>query len=71
LLYAADVISHDIGFEHPDWQGPFEAIPEVSLETRRKLLEDATRSRVIWVGFHLSGPGTVETSGDAYRLVAT
>jgi glyoxylase-like metal-dependent hydrolase (beta-lactamase superfamily II) len=71
LLYAADVISHDLGFEHPDWQGPFEAIPELSKQTRRTLLEDAVRSRTIWVGFHLSGPGTVEKSGDAYRLVAT
>jgi glyoxylase-like metal-dependent hydrolase (beta-lactamase superfamily II) len=69
LLYAADVISHDLGFEHPDWQGPFEAIPELSRQTRRKLLEDAVRSQTTWVGFHLSGPGTVEKSGEGYRLV--
>jgi glyoxylase-like metal-dependent hydrolase (beta-lactamase superfamily II) len=67
LLYLADTVVHELDFEHPEWLSAFDAIPNVTIQTRRRLLGQAARDGVPIVAFHV-GHGRVSSVDGAYRF---
>jgi glyoxylase-like metal-dependent hydrolase (beta-lactamase superfamily II) len=68
-IYLGDVVTHESMFEHPDWLGAAEAMPAMSISTRRRILERAVRDRLAVVAFHLPTFGGCLAEGDAFRFV--
>jgi glyoxylase-like metal-dependent hydrolase (beta-lactamase superfamily II) len=58
-------------FEHPEWRFSFDAIPELAVETRKKLLDRAATDKVKLLGFHWKYPGVgfAERKDNVYRYV--
>lgn len=69
FLYLADAVVHELNFEHPDWLSAVDTIPQVTVETRRRLLDRAVERGSIVTAFHLDRVGHVEASHGSYRLV--
>lgn len=69
LLYIADAVVHELDFEHPEWLAAFDAIPNQTIETRRRLLERAATEGSPIVAFHV-GYGRVSRTERAYRFGA-
>jgi glyoxylase-like metal-dependent hydrolase (beta-lactamase superfamily II) len=66
-IYAGDAVLDPVNFEHPGWYTLFDAIPEATVKTRRRLLEIAAREGSIFIGFHL-GVGRVSRRGSAFHF---
>jgi hypothetical protein len=43
--------------EHPDWCPTFDALPPLSRESRRGLVERARREHALVLSYHLPWPG--------------
>jgi glyoxylase-like metal-dependent hydrolase (beta-lactamase superfamily II) len=56
-IYVGDMIHHPLQVEHPDWCPTFDALPPMSRETRRNLLERARREHALVLSYHLPFPG--------------
>jgi glyoxylase-like metal-dependent hydrolase (beta-lactamase superfamily II) len=56
-VYVGDLIHHPLQIEHPDWCPTFDALPPLSRETRRNLLERARREHSLVLSYHLPWPG--------------
>jgi glyoxylase-like metal-dependent hydrolase (beta-lactamase superfamily II) len=70
-LYAADTVIHESQFEHVDWVSALEAMPDLVVETRKRILERAARRQSLFVGFHLPRTGHVVADQAGYRLTPT
>jgi glyoxylase-like metal-dependent hydrolase (beta-lactamase superfamily II) len=68
VVLSADALLDVTNFEHPDWYSPVDAIPELAISTRRRLLDEVARDRSIFVGYHLGPAGRVERVGTRFRL---
>lgn len=66
-IYAGDAVLDAVNFEHPDWYTLFDANPEATIKTRRRLLELAARDGSVFTGFHL-GVGRVSRRGSAFHF---
>ncbi len=67
-IFAADAVIHEANFAHPEWLSAFDSIPQIALDTRRRILEEAARDASLFIGFHLWLPGYLEKRRDAYRF---
>jgi glyoxylase-like metal-dependent hydrolase (beta-lactamase superfamily II) len=56
-IYVGDLIHHPLQVEHPDWCPTFDALPPLSRETRRQLIERARREHALVLSYHLPFPG--------------
>jgi glyoxylase-like metal-dependent hydrolase (beta-lactamase superfamily II) len=57
LLHIADAAHHHtLSFEHPDWKFVADVLPDVAVETRRRLLDRAAKERLTIFGAHLPFP---------------
>lgn len=73
LIVTGDVTPNEIiSFEHPDWAFGFDAIPDLGIETRKKLIDKAAADGTTMLGYHWTYPGVgkVEKKDAAYRFVA-
>ena len=73
LLLMADTINSPfIGFPHPDWRFGFDAIPELAIASRKKLLAMAAADQMKMIGYHWPYPGIgyAEKKDGAFRFVA-
>jgi glyoxylase-like metal-dependent hydrolase (beta-lactamase superfamily II) len=52
-IYLGDVITDELLFDRMEWMTAAEAIPALSLATRRRLLERAARENLLVAAFHL------------------
>jgi glyoxylase-like metal-dependent hydrolase (beta-lactamase superfamily II) len=69
LIIVVDaVVRADMYFAHPDWKFGFDSIPDVAIETRKKLLDRAATDKVKMIGYHWPAPGVgfAERKGTAY-----
>jgi glyoxylase-like metal-dependent hydrolase (beta-lactamase superfamily II) len=72
LIIVADAATSPIvSFEHPDWVFGFDTLPDLAIDTRRKLLDRAAKDRPRLLGYHWTFPGLghAERRGAAYRFV--
>lgn len=73
LIVGGDVLTHPlISFAHPEWRPTADHVPDVAVETRKRLLDRMAADRSKLIGFHLPFPGVgaVERKDGAYRFVA-
>jgi glyoxylase-like metal-dependent hydrolase (beta-lactamase superfamily II) len=68
VVLSADALLDAVNFAHPDWTSVVDAIPDLAISTRRRLLEEAARGESVFVGYHLPDAGRVRKVGSAYRL---
>jgi glyoxylase-like metal-dependent hydrolase (beta-lactamase superfamily II) len=74
LIVGGDVLTHPlISFAHPEWRPTADHVPDVAVDTRRRLLDRIATDRSKLISFHLPYPGVgiVERKDSAYRFVAT
>lgn len=66
LLHTADAFHHPVELYHPEWYFSFDADPEATVSTRRRLLDMAAREDIPTFAYHMSFPGIgdVESEGD-------
>jgi glyoxylase-like metal-dependent hydrolase (beta-lactamase superfamily II) len=72
LIVGGDVLTHPfISFAHPEWRPTADHVPDVAVETRRKMLDRLATDKSRLIGFHLPYPGVgiVEKKDNAYRFV--
>ena len=67
-IYMGDAVIDESNFEHPDWVSAFESIPNMSVTTRRALIEKAIRENRLLVAFHLTARGYAERADGNYRF---
>lgn len=73
LIITGDALSNQlISFEHPGWKFGFDAIPDLAIENRRKLIDRMVADASTVLGYHFAYPGLgkAEKAGDAFRYVA-
>jgi glyoxylase-like metal-dependent hydrolase (beta-lactamase superfamily II) len=73
LIVGGDVLTHPlISFAHPEWKPTADHVPDLAIDTRKRLLDRLAADRSKLIGFHLPYPGigTVERKDGAYRFVA-
>ena len=56
-VYTGDMFHHPAQIEHPEWSPLFDALPELSADTRRKMFERARREHFPLLTAHLPTPG--------------
>lgn len=71
LIITADATTNQIvAFEHPDWAFGYDALPDLAIRNRQRLLDQAATDRIRLLGYHWSEPvGFAERRGSAYRFV--
>jgi glyoxylase-like metal-dependent hydrolase (beta-lactamase superfamily II) len=67
LLYLADVVLHEEQFAHPDWTSVVDVDPEMTVATRRVLLDQAVTRGAMVAGFHLRDATRLSRDGPRYR----
>jgi glyoxylase-like metal-dependent hydrolase (beta-lactamase superfamily II) len=69
-VYVGDLVHHPLQVEHPDWSPVFDALPPLSRETRRNLIDRARRERSLVLSYHLPFPGVGRVDSGAWRPVS-
>ncbi len=62
-IYLGDALIHTSQFENPKWTAAFDALPEVTVESRRRLLELAASRDLTTMASHVAGRGRVRVRG--------
>jgi glyoxylase-like metal-dependent hydrolase (beta-lactamase superfamily II) len=58
-IYCGDLLHHVCQLDHPEWSPAFDLLPEVSAESRRRILGQALRDQAVLLTAHLPTPGIV------------
>ncbi|MBV9578347.1 MAG: MBL fold metallo-hydrolase [Chloroflexi bacterium] len=69
-VYVGDLVHHPLQIEHPEWSPVFDALPPLSRETRRALIERARREHSLVLSYHLPFPGIGRVDSGAWQSVA-
>ena len=73
LLVSGDVTNiYSLFAKHPDWQAQFDHVPDLAVETRKKLFERAIAEKWMVAGYHWGLPnvGTLSRDGTGYAFTA-
>jgi glyoxylase-like metal-dependent hydrolase (beta-lactamase superfamily II) len=70
-VYVGDLVHHPLQIEHPEWSPVFDALPPLSRETRRSLVERARRERSLVLSYHLPFPGIGRVSDGGWDAVSS
>ncbi len=70
LTFVGDAI-FEVGFDKPEWQNGFEHEPEVAMDVRIALLNEAVETGTLLAATHVAFPsiGHVAKNGDGFRFV--
>jgi len=71
LLLTADATNiHALFARHPDWQAVFDHVPDLAVETRKKLFDRAIADNAMVAGYHWGLPnvGTIAKDGAGYAF---
>ncbi len=72
LLNTADAtVIPSLFVRHPDWQPGFDHVPEMAVETRKRLFDRAIADKAMVAGYHWGLPnvGTIQKDGSGYAFV--
>lgn len=72
LIIAADAATSEIvGIENPGWKFGYDTMPDLAIESRRRLIDRAAADKTKLLGFHWTCPGIgfVEARGPAFRFI--
>lgn len=67
-LFLADALIDEFQLEHPEWTSPVDVDPELTVQTRRRVLERAGDDSALVVAYHMQRRGYLERVGNTYRL---
>jgi glyoxylase-like metal-dependent hydrolase (beta-lactamase superfamily II) len=73
LIATADATNiYSLFAKHPDWQAAFDHVPDLAVETRKKLFDRAIADKAMVAGYHWGLPnvGTVAKDGSGYAFTA-
>ena len=73
LLVSGDITNiYSLFAKHPDWQAQFDHVPDLAVETRKKLFERAIAEKWMVAGYHWGLPnvGTISKDGSGYAFTA-
>jgi len=71
LIATADVTNIQTLFvKHPEWQAQFDHVPDLAVETRKKLFDRAIADKAMVAGYHWGLPnvGTISKDGNGYAF---
>lgn len=71
LLVSADATNiYSLFAKHPDWQAAFDHVPDMAVETRKKLFDRAIADKAMVAGYHWGLPnvGTIAKDGNGYAF---
>jgi glyoxylase-like metal-dependent hydrolase (beta-lactamase superfamily II) len=71
LIATADATNiQSLFVKHPDWQAAFDHVPDLAVETRRKLFDRAIADKAMVAGYHWGLPnvGTIAKDGNGYAF---
>lgn len=70
LTFAGDAI-FEVGFDNPEWQNGFEHDPDVAVDVRIALLNDAAETGALLAAAHVAFPsiGHIARNGEGFRFV--
>jgi glyoxylase-like metal-dependent hydrolase (beta-lactamase superfamily II) len=71
LLVSGDVTNmYTLFVKHPDWQAQFDHVPDLAVETRKKLFDRAVADKLMVAGYHWGLPnvGTISKDGSGYAF---
>jgi glyoxylase-like metal-dependent hydrolase (beta-lactamase superfamily II) len=66
-VYCGDLLHHACQLEHTDWSPAFDLLPELSAESRRRVLDQALRDRAILLAAHLPTPGVLNPTPSGWQ----
>ncbi|WP_371169063.1 MBL fold metallo-hydrolase [Aliiroseovarius sp. 2305UL8-7] len=72
LIATGDALTNAFtNFAHPDWYNDTDVDPEMTVASRKKLLDMVVSDRIAMLGYHFPFPGVghVRRDGDAYQFV--
>jgi glyoxylase-like metal-dependent hydrolase (beta-lactamase superfamily II) len=71
FIASADVTNvYSLFVKHPDWQAAFDHVPDLAIETRKKLFDRAIADKAMVAGYHWGLPnvGTISKDGNGYAF---
>jgi glyoxylase-like metal-dependent hydrolase (beta-lactamase superfamily II) len=68
-IFLADAVLDEPYFAHPRWLSAVDMLPDETIATRIRLLDQAARDSSLVLAFHVAGVGQVERHNDGYRLI--
>ncbi len=72
LLIIGDAITHPyVSFQHPEWYSENDMDGDLTINTRRRLLDMSATDRMTVLGYHFPFPGVgyVKSQGDTYQFI--
>ena len=66
-IYTGDLLHHVAQFDHPEWCPAFDLLPQLSVESRRRILDRAQREGAVLLTAHLPTPGVARPSGGGWQ----
>lgn len=70
VVFLADTVLDRLQLAHPDWLCQVDMLPEETVATRIRLLDEAARQGSLVLAYHVVGAGHVERRGGGYLLTA-
>jgi glyoxylase-like metal-dependent hydrolase (beta-lactamase superfamily II) len=68
-IFLADAILDWLQLTHPTWLSAVDMVPDETVATRTRLLEEAAQDASFVLAYHVAGFGQVERHNGAYRLM--
>jgi glyoxylase-like metal-dependent hydrolase (beta-lactamase superfamily II) len=68
-IFIADCVFHPVNFLAPNWPCIFDVDPHLAVKSRRRMLEQAATDDSVVLATHVSTPGRVERTRQAYRFI--
>jgi glyoxylase-like metal-dependent hydrolase (beta-lactamase superfamily II) len=68
-IFLADAVLDELYFTHPRWLSAVDMMPDETIATRIRLLDQAAQDSSLVLAYHVARSGQVERHSDGYRLV--
>jgi glyoxylase-like metal-dependent hydrolase (beta-lactamase superfamily II) len=68
-IFLADAVLDELHLTHPRWLSAVDMMPDDTIATRIRLLDEAARDTSLVLAYHVAGIGQIERHNDGYRLV--
>ena len=69
-VFLPDAILDRLKLTHPTWVSAVDMVPDETVATRTRLLDEAVREASLVLAYHVAGVGQVERYNEGYRLRA-
>jgi glyoxylase-like metal-dependent hydrolase (beta-lactamase superfamily II) len=67
-IFLADAVLDRLQLTHPTWVSAVDMMPDETVATRTRLLDDAARDGSLVLAYHVAGLGQVERHNAGYLL---